>query len=104
MRQGPHQGAQKSTSTGTEDVISASKLAAVASTVHGRLVWQTLHRGTPVEFGRTRFFVPQLGQAVIVPSGAIGRSSLAATARIGKPARLIEVMAKTWILDTETKG
>jgi hypothetical protein len=42
----------------------------VASTIQGTTVWQTLHRGTPDGLGRTRFFVPQLGQAMIVlPSG-----------------------------------
>ena len=47
MRHGPHQGAQKSTRTGTDAVISSSKSAAEASTIHGSRVWQTLQRGTP---------------------------------------------------------
>jgi hypothetical protein len=66
MRHGPHQGAQKSTSTGTDEVISTSKDACVASTIHGSSVWHTLHRGTPDGVGRTRFFVPQLVQAMTV--------------------------------------
>jgi hypothetical protein len=49
-----------------------------------------------------RFFVPQFGQAVIVPSAAIGRVSVPPNARLGQ-ARL-SWMGKTWILDTETKG
>ncbi|MEA2158939.1 MAG: hypothetical protein QOD66_1319 [Solirubrobacteraceae bacterium] len=71
MRHGPHQVAQKSTSTGTEAVISSPKPAAVASTIHGRSVWQTLHRGTPEGTGRTRFLAPQFGQETIVPGIAI---------------------------------
>ena len=77
-----------------------SKLSAVASTIHGRLVWQTLHRGTPAGVGRTRFLVPQFGHVVIVPSAAIDRVSLPDPPG---PARL-SFMGKTWILDTETKG
>src|SRR3984957_7276603 len=73
MRHGPHQGAQKSTKTGSDDVISGSKLSAVASTIHGRLAWQAAHRGTPVGVDRTRFFLPQPGQAMTVPSDAIAR-------------------------------
>ena len=34
-------------------------------------VWQALQRGTPDGPGRTRFFVPQLGQAMIVPCSGI---------------------------------
>ncbi len=49
-----------------------------------------------------RFFVPQFGQAVIVPSAAIDRVSLPPNAPLGQ-ARL-SCMGKTWILDTETKG
>jgi hypothetical protein len=67
MRHGPHQGAQKSTSTGTEAVISSSNESLVASTIQGSSVWQTLHRGTPEAVGRTRFFVPQLGHEMTVP-------------------------------------
>jgi hypothetical protein len=67
MRHGPHHGAQKSTSTGADEVISSSKDACVASTIHGSSVWHTLHRGTPDAVGRTRFFVPQLGQTMSVP-------------------------------------
>ena len=72
MRHGPHQGAQKSTSTGTDALISSSKLSGAASTIQGSSVWQTLQRGTPDGLGRTRFFLPQLGQATIVPGRTSG--------------------------------
>ena len=71
MRHGPHHGAQKSTSTGTDALISSSKLSGAASTIQGRSVWQTLQRGTPDGLGRTRFFVPQLGQAMIVLASVV---------------------------------
>ena len=66
MRQGPHHGAHKSTSTGSEEVISSSKLSVSASTIHGSGAWQTLHRGTPRGRGRTRFFLAQLGHVMVV--------------------------------------
>jgi hypothetical protein len=66
MRHGPHQGAQKSTRTGTEESSSSSNVAGPASTIHGSRVWQTLQRGTPDGLGRIRFLVPQLGQVMIV--------------------------------------
>ena len=66
MRQGPHHGAQKSTSTGTEELISCSKESGRASRTQGSGVWQELQRGTPEAAGRTRFLVEQLGQAMIV--------------------------------------
>ncbi len=66
MRHGPHQGAQKSTSTGTEEVISWSKDAAVASTIHGSSVWHTLQRGTPELVAATLFFVPHCEHLTIV--------------------------------------
>jgi hypothetical protein len=43
----------------------------LASTIHGSSAWQTLQRGTPDGLARTRFFVPQLGQVVIVLRWAI---------------------------------
>jgi hypothetical protein len=64
IRHGPHQGAQKSTSTGTDAVISAPKRSALASTIQGSLAWQTLQLGTPLLTARTRFLVAQLGQAM----------------------------------------
>jgi hypothetical protein len=72
MRHGPHHGAQKSTSTGTEDLVSSSKESGPASTIQGRSVWHALQRGTPDALGRTRFFVAQFGQAMIVARCAIG--------------------------------
>jgi hypothetical protein len=41
IRHGPHQGAQKSTSTGTEAMISASNVSALGSTTHGSSVLST---------------------------------------------------------------
>jgi hypothetical protein len=73
MRHGPHHGAQKSTSTGTDEVISCSNVSAPASTIHGSSVSQALQRGTPDGLARTRFFVPQLGQVMIVLREAIAR-------------------------------
>src|SRR5688500_10543023 len=66
IRHGPHHGAQKSTSTGTDARISSSKEPLSASTIHGRSVWQTAHRGTPSARGRRRFFLPQFGQVTVV--------------------------------------
>src|ERR1700736_441035 len=66
MRHGPHHGAQKSTSTGTEAFSSSSNVSRLASTIQGRRVWQTPQRGTPDWLARTRFFLPQLGHATIV--------------------------------------
>src|SRR5687767_10838369 len=73
---GPHQGAQKSTSTGTDALISASKLAASAGTSHGRCRRQFAHRGTPSYLGATRFLVSQWGHlttaaAISPPQGAV---------------------------------
>jgi hypothetical protein len=75
MRQGPHHGAQKSTSTGTEASSSVSNVWGGASTIQGRFVWQLLQRGTPLAVGRTRFLVPQLAQAIIELGSAIGSHS-----------------------------
>jgi hypothetical protein len=66
MRQGPHHGAQKSTRTGIDALISSSKPPASVSTIHGRTVWHTLQRGIPSAVGRTRLSVPQLGHVTIV--------------------------------------
>jgi hypothetical protein len=63
--QGPHQGAQKSITTGTEAAISDSKVSLSASTSHGSRLWQTAQRGTPSPAGRSRFFLPQFGQVTI---------------------------------------
>src|SRR5438045_1925527 len=62
---GPHQGAQKSITTGTEAAISESNDPLSASTSQGSNVWQTAQRGTPSCPGRTRFFLPQFGQVTI---------------------------------------
>src|SRR5438105_65485 len=70
IRQGPHQGAQKSTSTGTGlSSTTAWKLCSSASTSQGRGLPQFPHTGTPLASGRTRLAFPQAGQWTIVGSG-----------------------------------
>jgi hypothetical protein len=59
-------GAQKSISTGTEAVISESKLCSSASTIHGSDSWQTPQRGVPLGVGRTRLSSPQLGHLIVI--------------------------------------
>src|SRR3954447_23751545 len=65
IRHGPHHGAQKSIRTGTEAVISASKLSLSASTIQGSSVPQTAQRGTPSAAGRSRWRLPQLGHLTV---------------------------------------
>src|SRR2546423_13641128 len=63
MRQGPHQGAQKSTRTGNELCsTTAGKSASPLSVSHGNVAPQLPQCGTPVAAGRTRFILPQFGQ------------------------------------------
>src|SRR5271165_3237409 len=101
MRHGPHQGAQKSTSTGSEEEISCSKVSGLASTIQGSSVWQTLQRGTPEGIARTRFLVAQLGQVMIVLSAAIyavtvGASGSANRREPATSCSLSSVSARTW--------
>ena len=65
VRQGPHQGAQRSTSTGSLVVTAASKSSSPAATSHGRSRWHEPQRGVPDAATGTRFLVPHDGQAVI---------------------------------------
>src|SRR6185503_2303868 len=66
MRQGPHHGAQKSTTTGTEAVVSVPNESLSASTSHGSLWPQLAHWGTPCADAWTRLRLPQWGQVTIV--------------------------------------
>ena len=61
MRQGPHQAAQKSTSTGSEESTAPSNVDPSASTIQGSAVWQKPQRGAPRAVGR-RLRLPQFVQ------------------------------------------
>ena len=66
VRHGPHHGAQKSTSTGTDAPCTRSaKFASPASTTHGSAAWQLPHFVVPAASPRTRLRRPQLGHLVI---------------------------------------
>ncbi len=66
IRHGPHQGAHRSTTTGT-DVRSATsaKVSSPASTIQGRGLWQLPQRGIPAAAAGTRFLGPQFGHRTI---------------------------------------
>src|ERR687888_575749 len=66
MRHGPHHGAQKSTTTGTDALVSVANDWRSAATNHGSFVPHAAHWGTPSAVGRTRLRLPQLGQVTIV--------------------------------------
>src|SRR6188472_3824208 len=66
MRHGPHHGAQKSTTTGTDAFVSVANDSRSASTSQGSFVPHAAHWGTPSAVGRTRLRLPQLGQVTIV--------------------------------------
>jgi hypothetical protein len=66
MRQGPHQAAQKSTSTGSDESIALANVALSASTIQGSGVWQNPHRGTPSELSGTRLRLPQFVHVTVV--------------------------------------
>jgi hypothetical protein len=76
IRHGPHHAAQKSTTTGTDEVVSAVKVPLFPSTTQGRLDLHRGHRGTPWAIGATRLRALQFGQLMIVmttrvePAGA----------------------------------
>src|SRR6202521_6088852 len=56
IRQGPHQGAQKSTRTGNElSSTTAGKSVSPLSVSHGIVAPQLPQCGTPLAAGRTRF-------------------------------------------------
>src|SRR5580700_6138852 len=62
MRHGPHQGAHRSTTTGTDARSATSaKVSSPASTIQGSGLWQLPQRGTPEAAAGTRFLRPQFG-------------------------------------------
>jgi hypothetical protein len=65
IRHGPHQAAQKSTTTGTEAVVSSANVVVSVSTTHGSADLHTGQRGVPCGMGPTRFRAPQVGQVTI---------------------------------------
>src|SRR5690349_3415850 len=66
MRHGPHQGAQKSTSTGVGDrSTTCVKLSSPASTIHGNGRWHAAQAGAPEAEAGTRLRFRQCGQATI---------------------------------------
>jgi hypothetical protein len=89
MRQGPHHGAHKSTTTGTDDADSAAKEAESASTSHGSIALQRAQRGAPRSIGPTRFRAPQLAQlmieAIALEAYDGNRVEIYAAARAGCP-------------------
>ena len=72
-RQGPHQGAQKSTSTGTLASSACSKARSSTSTIQRRGVLQTPQRTTPFPLSGIRFVLPQAGQATLDAMRGRGR-------------------------------
>ena len=67
MRHGPHQVAQKSTSTGIDArSATAAKSLSAASAIHGSECRQLPHRGTPSATDGTRLRLPQCGQVTTV--------------------------------------
>ena len=68
MRQGPHHGAHKSTSTGTDDVSTISaKVSSPPSVIHGSGAPQWPQRGVPlVATDGTRFLRPHVGHATML--------------------------------------
>jgi len=67
-RQGPHQGAQKSTRTGMAASRSSAKLVSVPVTSHGSGALHLPQRGTlPAGAVARRFFASQAGQMAMSP-------------------------------------
>src|SRR5919108_769360 len=54
IRHGPHHGAHRSTTTGTEALASASNEVVSAATSHGSITLHFAHRGTPRGTAPTR--------------------------------------------------
>ena len=66
MRHGPHQGAHRSTTTGTDARSATSaKVSSPASTIQGSGLWQWPQCGTPEAVAGTRFLRPQFGHRTI---------------------------------------
>jgi Glutamine amidotransferases class-II len=68
IRQGPHQAAQKSTTTGTEVRVSAANVSPSASTSHASSDLHFGQRGTPWLIGPARLRAPHVWQLMIVIS------------------------------------
>src|SRR4029077_8668960 len=72
IRQGPHQGAQKSTSTGSALCSTTAEYSASPLSVSQGSVWPQLPQcGTPPAAGGTRFVLPQFGQRISPGSFAV---------------------------------
>src|ERR1700704_4970736 len=75
-RQGPHQGAQKSTSTGSVLCsTTAGKSGSLASASQGSAAPHEPQCGTPLAAGRTRFVLPQFEHRISGASSAIASRS-----------------------------
>jgi hypothetical protein len=78
IRQGPHHGAHRSSSTGRLAAVTTwSKSSSPAAVSQGRAVWQAAQRATPVAAAGRRLRLPQLGQVTISamlrpPPGSLG--------------------------------
>src|SRR4051794_29676280 len=73
IRQGPHQVAHRSTSTGTGACSATSaKSSSPALAIQGRFWWQFPHLGTPSAAAGTRLRLPQCGQAMVLVRAAAG--------------------------------
>ena len=64
-RHGPHQGAQRSTTTVGAAFVSTSNVDSFASTTQARGLPQLPQWGAPRSLGPMRFFAPQLAQVRI---------------------------------------
>src|SRR6478735_7959571 len=74
IRHGPHQAAQKSTRTGTEDCSATTgKSASDADTIQGRSRPQLPQRGCPAAAAGIRLVFPQCGHLVRLDSTALRR-------------------------------
>ena len=86
MRQGPHQGAHRSTRTGTVDVSTAfMKVSSPASVVQGSGVLQLAQRGVPgPATAGTRFLRPHCGHDTMLADSALADTLTASwAARMG---------------------
>src|SRR5437763_17128654 len=65
IRQGPHQAAQKATTTGTEAAVSEANVSAPASTTQGSADLHFGQRGLPRGIGATRVPAPHVGRLML---------------------------------------
>src|SRR5262249_42419746 len=88
MRQGPHQGAHKSTMTGILAASATSaKVVSSASAIHGSGSWHLPQRGVPAAAAGTRFICPQCPQR-------ISSLAMAPLSRAGAPASFRQPLAR----------